>query len=210
MNNSLFLIFTQFFIPPICQTWCGYNQTTIAPCNNAKQLGIDFSIHGLWPEYYNNSYPSYCNNSIVFDPTKLQPIMNDLNNYWPSYMGNNSDFWKHEYMKHATCYQVNISELSFFQRTLGMYKVNNMTQELKNRGVKYNTTYYLNVLEETFNGKFHCGYPSCVEGIYNEYNQPSNMVTQFWKCFDIELNEIKCPDWLDSGSCQKEVYFQGW
>ena len=77
---------------------------------------------------------------------------------------------------------------------------------MKNNAIKYDTMYSLKDLENIFNGKFQCGYPSCVKDNYN----PSNMIVEFQKCFDIELNEFKCPDWLDNGTCQSTVYFKGW
>lgn len=195
MNPSLFLIFTQFFIPPNCDP---------QGCQNAHNNNIDFSIHGLWPEYYNNSYPSYCNNSADFDVNKLEPIMDFLNEYWPSYEGSNQNFWKHEYMKHATCYP-NITEFDFFRDTLNLYVIANTTGFFRDN-YNFSTNYNLTQLENSFKGKFHCGDSSRIASPY----YPSNRILQYWQCFDLNRNRIECPDWLDSGSCSPTVYFQNY
>jgi ribonuclease T2 len=194
---TMFLIFTQFFIPPNCAP---------TECQHAVNLNIDFSIHGLWPEYNNNSYPSYCNSSADFDVDKLEPIMDDLNKYWISYVGSNQNFWKHEYLKHATCYP-EINELDFFDETMKIYLFTNTTNFFRNN-YKFNTSYNLTQLENSFNGKFHCG-----NGTYHQINSPSEPspeIVQYWQCYDLALNRFKCPDWLDTGSCNEQVYFKSY
>lgn len=195
MNTTLFLIFTQFFIPPNCDP---------KDCEHAHHNDIDFSIHGLWPEYYNNSYPEYCNNSASFNIDKLSSIKDLLEKYWPSYVGSNNNFWKHEYMKHATCYP-DIDEFDFFQDTLNLYTMNNTTQLFRNN-YNYDTSYNLTQLEQSFDGKFHCDDSDIISSFYN----PSNRIIQFWKCYDLDRNHISCPSWLDSGSCNNFVYFQNY
>ena len=37
-----------------------------------------WSIHGLWPQYADGSYPSYCK-KVFFDLQALQPIIDKLN-----------------------------------------------------------------------------------------------------------------------------------
>jgi ribonuclease I len=201
MNPALFLIFTQFYIPPNC------NDTLGKPaCVNAVDLRIQFSIHGLWPEYYNNSYPSYCNRTAKFDVNKLKPLEMFLNDYWSSYEGPNPSFWEHEYLKHATCFP-DVTEFQFFNDTLNLY-YNADTTTFFQRYAQTNTMYNRTQLEKTFNGKFHCGDPSNPQNITT--GNPSKLIVQFWKCFDLNLNEFTCPDWLDQNSCQDTVYFMKW
>ena len=49
-------------------------------------------IHGLWPQYSTNSYPTFCK-QVNFDVNKLTPIISDLNLYWYSDEEKNNDFW---------------------------------------------------------------------------------------------------------------------
>lgn len=61
-----------------------------------------FTIHGLWANYDNGSYPSFCDKSAPFDESKVASIEEDLDEYWPSYSGADTKFWKHEWDKHGT------------------------------------------------------------------------------------------------------------
>lgn len=199
--SQLFLIFTQFYSPPNC-----YHNMTNPVCNNTYNNDISFTIHGLWPEWYNNTYPQYCNNNTDFNISSLDPIMDDLNKYWVSYEGDNPAFWKHEYMKHATCYP-NITEFEFFNKTLNIYKQLNTTQFFKQHIQLYHH-YDLIDLETVFNGTFRCGYPRSVAHILDGYS--SDMVNMFMKCFQLDGTEMSCPGWLDNGSCQSKIYFSDW
>jgi ribonuclease T2 len=201
MNPILFLIFTQFYIPPYCNSTIGN-----PACINAVDMSIEFSIHGLWPEYNNKSYPSYCNHTAKFDLNKLRPLEMYLNDYWSSYEGSNPSFWKHEYLKHATCFP-NVTELQFFNDTLNLYNTID-TNSFFQKHVVPNKMYNRTQLEKTFNGKFHCGHISNFENITTI--TPSKMIIQIWKCFDLSLKEFTCPDWLEQNSCQDSVYFMKW
>jgi ribonuclease T2 len=195
ITTSLFLIFTQFYSPFICKN-SKNNSLNNQGCITARNNHIDFSIHGLWPEYTNNSYPSYCNQSAYFNISTIKPIENQLNKYWLSYEADNPSFWKHEYLKHATCFP-NVTQLGFFQDGLNLYRQLNTTNFLKNN-IKYDTNYNRSLMEQKFNGKFNC-------------NETNNMyVDQFWKCFDLQLNGIDCPVWLNQNSCNKTINFHSW
>merc|ERR1719272_309022 len=58
----------------------------------------DFTLHGLWPSRTGadvNSYPCTCT-SETFDASKESTIMSEMEAHWPSYTGNNDQFWSHE------------------------------------------------------------------------------------------------------------------
>jgi len=81
-----------------------------------------YSIHGLWPQYASNSFPSYCTN-VDFSIEKLNPISTKLNLYWYSNKEKNSDFWKHEYEKHGSCMAITLTEYEYFKKTLDLYEL---------------------------------------------------------------------------------------
>ena len=90
-----------------------------------------YSIHGLWPQYSLQSYPTFCR-PVNFSLTKLDPIMDKLNKYWYSNKGSNSTFWKHEYEKHGSCMFQPMNELNYFSRTIEIYEyllVNNIIKQ---------------------------------------------------------------------------------
>ena len=61
-----------------------------------------FTIHGLWPNYKTHGYPSYCSNE-TFNVSYIKDIVPIMNLRWSSDIGNNQDFWNHEWSKHGTC-----------------------------------------------------------------------------------------------------------
>lgn len=87
-----------------------------------KRVNINtpWSIHGLWPQYSYNSYPSYCSNE-KFDFNKLTLLIDDLNKYWYSTEGKNEDFWKHEWEKHGTCMFDKLDEFDYFKKSLTLF-----------------------------------------------------------------------------------------
>ena len=85
-----------------------------------KEQNNRFSIHGLWPQYSLNSYPTFCK-EVTFDINKLNPILPQLNELWYSNKNNNSDFWKHEYEKHGSCVFTPLTEVEYFEKTINLY-----------------------------------------------------------------------------------------
>ena len=83
-------------------------------------LEAEYSIHGLWPQYTNGSYPQYCKN-VSFDENKITSLLPQLNKLWPSNMGPNKDFWKHEWEKHGSCVFTPMTEFEYFKKTLDLY-----------------------------------------------------------------------------------------
>ena len=84
-------------------------------------IDIPWSIHGLWPQYSNNSYPSYCSNR-KFDYSKLELLIDELDKYWYSTNGDkNETFWKHEWEKHGTCMFNNSDEFDYFKTALSLF-----------------------------------------------------------------------------------------
>lgn len=64
-----------------------------------------FTIHGLWPEFANGSYPSYCSLPAGVPARSVIPLedLSEMNCVWPSLSGSNEEFWLHEWNKHGTC-----------------------------------------------------------------------------------------------------------
>ena len=85
-----------------------------------KESNNTFSIHGLWPQYTKNSYPTYCTN-VSFNINNLKPIMPELKKNWYSTQEKNEDFWQHEYEKHGSCVFTPMTELEYFSKTLELY-----------------------------------------------------------------------------------------
>ncbi|KAJ8460904.1 hypothetical protein OPV22_033830 [Ensete ventricosum] len=124
----------------------------------------EFTIHGLWANYNDGSWPACCSHSD-FDIKKITSLLPTLEKYWPSLYCSSSSlcfggkglFWAHEwgkiliflsyntgigcffnicYQKHGTCSCPIIQdEYSYFSTALGLYFKNNMTEVLNNAGI---------------------------------------------------------------------------
>lgn len=79
-----------------------------------------FSIHGFWPQYDENKYPTFCK-EVEFNIDTLEPLMDELNEYWFSTEEKNQDFWRHEYQKHGSCVFTQMNEYQYFSKTLELY-----------------------------------------------------------------------------------------
>ncbi|KAG4940186.1 hypothetical protein JHK87_044057 [Glycine soja] len=123
-----------------------------------------FTIHGLWPDYNDGSWPSCCSGSS-FDPKEISTLTNALEQYWPSLScskpslchGGKGTFWAHEVLifqfsniaillpeKHGTCsYPVFRNEYDYFLTVLNVYFKYNITSVLNDAGyVPSNTEKY--------------------------------------------------------------------
>ncbi|XP_057519588.1 ribonuclease 2-like isoform X2 [Amaranthus tricolor] len=101
-----------------------------------------FTIHGLWPDYNDGSWPSCCTKSD-FDMNEISTLCNALDKYWPSLScgssstchGQKGSFWAHEVEMHGTCASPVIrDEYNFFLTTLNVYFKHNITEVLSEAG----------------------------------------------------------------------------
>ena len=104
-----------------------YSDLALQKCDDILFRAIDtrspWTIHGLWPSFNETRYPAFCN-AVAFNASALDPILDDLNLYWPScesYHTSNDAFWSHEWEKHGSCYP-QWDELEYFQKTLDVYR----------------------------------------------------------------------------------------
>jgi ribonuclease T2 len=121
--------------------WPGSTCIINGPCDDPIKPAFGFLCHGLWPNNNDGSYPSFCDKSAHFDPNVLKPLMNDMNDYWPSLFENSKadGFWSHEWLKHGTCAS-NLfpTQLDYFTAVLQLRSKNNIFAALQNMGITGN------------------------------------------------------------------------
>lgn len=80
------------------------------------------SVHGLWPSWLfpwnGQPGPSFCTDEKL-NPWVIESLKNDLHFYWFSTLGNDYDFWSHEWSKHGTC--SGLTQLEYFIKALSLY-----------------------------------------------------------------------------------------
>ncbi|KAK8565113.1 hypothetical protein V6N12_058688 [Hibiscus sabdariffa] len=87
-------------------------------CCRGSNSPTEFTIHGLWPDYNDGTWPSCCARAR-FDVKEISPLMDALEKYWPSLYCSRSStcfsgkgiFWAHEV--DTNCFSLYIAK-SFF------------------------------------------------------------------------------------------------
>ncbi|EYU40680.1 hypothetical protein ABFS82_14G060000 [Erythranthe guttata] len=111
-------------------------------CCRSTNAPTGFTIHGLWPNYNDGTWPSCCTGK-TFDAKEVSTLLSGLNMYWPSLScgstsnchGGKGIFWEHEWEKHGTCASsVTGEEYNYFVTALNVYFKYNVTDVLREAG----------------------------------------------------------------------------
>eukprot|EP00750_Incisomonas_marina_P000930 INCI10735.1.p1 GENE.INCI10735.1~~INCI10735.1.p1 ORF type:complete len:303 (-),score=37.80 INCI10735.1:131-1039(-) len=168
-----------------------------------------FTMHGFWPSRTGanvDNYPCQCT-SQTFDLSEVQPIIGQLNQFWPSDQGGNADFWKHEFEKHGTCAESIPqleTELKFFQGTLAVRSALDTEGTLAKASINpsFSATYSMSALNAAL--------PTVTILKCNA----SNFLQEVATCFDKSLKAIDCENDAYGGSnCEDGVHYipaTGW
>ncbi|KAA0167519.1 hypothetical protein FNF31_00957 [Cafeteria roenbergensis] len=97
-----------------------------------------FTLHGLWPDNVDGSYPCTCTNE-QFDENAVSSIMPEMEKFWPSYASSDKSFWSHEWTKHGTCATYNSTfvpdQKAFFEDALNLRSKFSINQALAQAGI---------------------------------------------------------------------------
>jgi len=171
-----------------------YGPTFCDSTSCSKNPPGKFTLHGLWPNYFEGGYPEYCTNR-PFDANSLSRTLKDqLACEWPSYTGSSDSFWEYEYRKHGSCAtDIFPTPSDYFAKTLELNDRYDVNEVLEKAGVPLSTssspsrTQILSALEEAW-------------GSSSIIKCDSSLVSEIWTCFNKQLNMISCPSSLRS-SC---------
>lgn len=185
----------------------GFCRTHPEGCS--KSQNRHFTIHGMWPTQSGTEEPSFCCFNNRFDMNALQPIMRDLEEYWPSLTSNNNrGFWSHEWLKHGTCSKNApnmMGELNYFSETLSQTKRLRVLDTLKASGINpsrskvYRSVDIQNALRQVTRGarvQIDCDL---------EVHQRVPILTGINFCYDRSMNFVDCRP--NKSRCSREVYF---
>ncbi|XP_051143745.1 ribonuclease 2 [Andrographis paniculata] len=133
-------------------------------CCRGSDKPTGFTIHGLWADYNDGSWPSCCSGK-KFDIKEISTLLGALNKYWPSLSCSSSSnchggkglFWEHEVEKHGTCSaSVTGDEYNYFLTALNLYFKYNVTEVLLEAGYvpsnseKYPTGGIISAIQNAF------------------------------------------------------------
>jgi ribonuclease T2 len=67
-------------------SWPGSICRSLHPCHIPAGQTDNFTMHGLWPDNFDGSYPQDCDSPAgKFDPAQIQSLLPDLNKYWTDF-----------------------------------------------------------------------------------------------------------------------------
>lgn len=176
-----------------------------------------FTVHGLWPQRQDNTWPSFCNNSYPYRYSEIAGILHQLDVAWfDSLHGhvNGSDFWSHEWEKHGTCAMVGDrsmigSELGYFQAAISLHDQITEVAWLAQAGITpadpsqtmYDTDKFLSAMSDQL------GQQAMIKCSHKDGN---TVINNFGVCIDKSLSVMACPDsliqqWQQSANCGSQV-----
>ncbi|KAF8408107.1 hypothetical protein HHK36_007249 [Tetracentron sinense] len=220
-NYSILIqIFVIQLVPVLCvsqdfdffyfvQLWPGSFCDTKQSCCYPKtgKPESDFSIHGLWPNYKDGSYPSNCDPDSGFDLSEISDLTTRMQGSWPSLACPSSDnmkFWSHEWNKHGTCSESVLNQHEYFEAALNLQKKVDLLQILKSAGIQPNGRFYsLKSIEEAIEEA-----TGHTPGIQCNVDRSGNsQLYQIYQCVDVSgSNIIECPV-LPRRSCKSTIEF---
>lgn len=151
-------------------------------CSLCKQQLNIWTLHGLWPNNYNGTYPSHCENEIQLGTHSLnQALIDQLNSKWPTYkvVNSNQYFWNYEWQKHGTC-ATEVNETStlekYFSKSLELLDKYNIGTILRKaniqEGDQYEYSTIVNAIKNDLkvNGQIGCvKNPVSIHDLLNKY-----------------------------------------
>ncbi|CAF2050853.1 BnaA09g45690D [Brassica napus] len=169
----------------------------------------DFMIHGLWPQFNNGTWPAFCDQTNLFDISKVSDLVNKMEKKWTEWgvwacPSNETKLWEHEWNKHGTCVQSVFDQHSYFLTNLRFRQKLNLLNILKQKGIKPDGGLY--GLDEIKNAiKCAIGYAPGIE--CNEDVKGTKQLFQIYICLDNYAKEfVECP-YVPDKSCASKIKF---
>ncbi|MEW5305914.1 MAG: hypothetical protein WDW38_009843 [Sanguina aurantia] len=163
-------------------TFCAH-----AECPMVHRHGFKFTLHGLWPNYAAGGWPQDCNANMRFDESKLDDILPELQEEWPSVFKEDESFWAHEWSKHGTCaLDIFPSELDYFKGTLDLHAKYDLQGVFSAAGItpSWTKTYRASDLQSAVEDAY---------GIVPQLHCVNGRLNEIWMCVGKDLSVIDCP-----------------
>ena len=178
-----------------------------------------FTLHGLWPNRNDGSYPQCCNSSYPFSYAEIAPIIQDVDRIWYDTLHdqlNATSFWGHEWDKHGTCAMLGdpsccSSERAYFETCISLHDQMTEVKWLAAAGIVpadpsqtlYKQSDFISAIQQGL------GQQPLIK-CQNDSNG-NNVVYDLGVCIDKSLNIIACPEnmiqnWANN-NCNDEIGF---
>jgi len=172
-----------------------------------------FTLHGLWPQRSDGSWPQYCDHNRYFDESDLAvAVKTEMEDFWFSLSPScwNQCFWKHQWEKHGTCVSsfpegTNNPPISndYFETALRLRNQYPLLQAFKEAGVFPGNTYQGKQYSDAFKNKY--GKRALFKASNSEGLRHLKEVTL---CFNKDLILVDCrQDWKYYPDVAESVHF---
>lgn len=213
-----FYVLSMSFQPEFCYSHYSHKKHDQYPgcAHPLETWKHNLTIHGLWPQYVDGTWPSTCSNE-KFDPAIMEEFGWDLlDERWPNVKASESNieeyvtFWEHEWTKHGTC--SGLSQHDYFNAALNHfvhtppvvydYYLLNSNKEQKSVKDSSMKSFPKQLLLIGYGGPGQV-VPVCLHGKY---------LSEIRMCFgkdevtNLPMDRIACPDvFLEEDSCGEEI-----
>ncbi|KAF4973856.1 hypothetical protein FZEAL_9174 [Fusarium zealandicum] len=156
-----------------------------------------WTIHGLWPDNCDGSYPQFCDSSREYSNIKEivseflgNSTLSYINKYWVSEDGNNESLWEHEFSKHGTCistlepdcytgYETGAEVADYVKTTVSLFKTLPTYKWLADAGIKPSTsqTYTASKIQNALEAQHGAGVTIGCDG---------NDLNEVWYHFNVQ------------------------
>ncbi|XP_058772448.1 ribonuclease 1-like [Vicia villosa] len=195
-----------YFVQQWPGSYCDSQKSCCYPTSGKP--AADFSIHGLWPNYKDGTYPSNCDPNSPFDQSQISDLKSSLLKNWPTLAcpsGNGIQFWTHEWEKHGTCSESSLKQHDYFETTLNLKQKSNLLDALTSAGIQADgSSYSLSNIKRAIQSQV--GFAPFIE--CNVDSSRNSQLYQVYLCVDTSgSNFIDCPVFPNGKSCGSNVEF---
>jgi ribonuclease T2 len=179
--------------------FCNENNNVYPGYQNPENYWMNyFTLHGLWEQYYDSGYPSYCSNEKFNENVPEEIGLSTMVEYWPNVKEtegseNYDDFWAHEWEKHGTCCE--LSQEKYFNDTINLIQFFGTPQIITNNIDSY--IYKTDLLYELGGQQFAT------------LKCDGEKLAEAYTCWDTNYKQIECTnDVLMEDTCDGNNIFK--
>ncbi|GMT09636.1 hypothetical protein PFISCL1PPCAC_933 [Pristionchus fissidentatus] len=154
-----------------------------------------WTIHGLWPNYADGSYPQFCDHQ-KFDKDQVQQLHDQMRTKWPNLFPKTAEdsLWSHEWEKHGTCSKSDAlldTQFKYFNMSLFMLDHIDLRTRMEQKGISPRAApYERDVLQKTLDEIM--GHHVQMYCLMDKKTHES-LLADIRVCVDRELKPIDCP-----------------
>lgn len=220
------LLLTQFWDadPPTGPSGKPSHVHVLTPPSSNIHITDSWTIHGLWPDYCDGSFPAECDSERAY--TNITDILtafgaddtlSAMQRLWKDYQGDDESFWQHEWGKHGTCvstleprcydnYEPTQELVPYFARAVDLHTKHPTHEWLSAAGItpSESETYELSKIQSVLSGKHGAEVTLGCDG---------EALNEVWYHFNVKgsLQEGEFaaaePSGTDSSSCPDQVSY---